>query len=625
MKALIFNSGLGNRMGALTAKSHKSMVRLRNGESLFSRQLRLLAAAGIEDVVVTTGPFEEQLRLEAARHRDLRVKFVRNSHYAETNYIYSMYLARNELDSDLLMLHGDLVFSNKVLHRLLHSEEPNLGAVNPEEPLPDKDFKARISAGRIVEISVDITGPDCVAFQPLYKLNREFVSSWLREVDLFVRDGDCGVYAENALNRLLPNELELLPFSYAKHLVAEIDTPDDHRTQGLNVRNWDFREQKIVVGTGSSERIPELLGELGTKSPLLIGHSAADASAVGRNLSDTGFHFTTFKEYSPNPTIEEVLAGLRAFEHGHHDSLVAVGGGSAIDTAKAIKSLLGSDGTEFTAEGAPFARNVPLIAAPTTAGTGSESTHFAVVYVDGKKTSVAHDALLPDYAILDPKLLRSLPEYHKRASLLDALGQCVESLWAKAATQESRDYARRGIELIVANSNQYLAGPMSDLPSEVIESMQIASNMGGRAINLSKTTAPHAMSYGLTGHFGIAHGHAVALCLIPVLDQHLKHRTAIPSLDAALKDLQNALGLNDPEEVLPALEEFVDNVGLVDLPDAANLNDLSEQLAATVDGERLGNNPAPFSRAALKDAYLETLLKGQLRRRASSESSTKSD
>ena len=100
MKAVIFNSGLGNRMGEFTQKNHKSMARLKNGETIFHRQIRLLSAEGITDFIVTTGPFEDQLKSEAADFPHLNFSFVRNDIYNKTNYIYSMYLARDLKQTD---------------------------------------------------------------------------------------------------------------------------------------------------------------------------------------------------------------------------------------------------------------------------------------------------------------------------------------------------------------------------------------------------------------------------------------------------------------------------------------------------------------------------------------------
>ena len=136
MKAVIFNSGLGNRMGDFTKNNHKSMARLKDGETIFHRQIRLLSAEGITDFVITTGPFEEQLKAEAADFPHLNFTFVRNEIYDKTNYIYSMFLAREELNDDLLFFHGDLVFNRGLLHDVLACADENTATVNFKKALP---------------------------------------------------------------------------------------------------------------------------------------------------------------------------------------------------------------------------------------------------------------------------------------------------------------------------------------------------------------------------------------------------------------------------------------------------------------------------------------------------------
>ena len=159
----------------------------------------------------------------------------------------------------------------------------------------------------------------------------------------------------------------------------------------------------------------------------------------------------------------------------------------------------------------------PLVCIPTTAGTGSEATHFAVIYVDGKKKSIASQQLLPDVVILDPQLTDNMPAYVSACSGFDAL--CQATYWSRAATPLSQLYAALTIKVLIVelpqavNSNSRL----------VRDKMQMAANWAGKAINISKTTAPHAMSYVITQEFGIPHGHAVALTLGKFFTLHEKY------------------------------------------------------------------------------------------------------
>lgn len=251
MKAIIFNSGLGKRMGEFTQTHHKSMAMLKNGETVFARQIRILSECGIREFIVTTGPFHEQLEETAAKFPELTFHFVRNPIYDKTNYIYSMYLARELFDDDVLMLHGDLVFNKKLVEKIIACPEENTGCVNQKLPQPEKDFKARIVDDQIREVSVKIFDGNCYAFQPLYKLSKAALAAWTRRVEQFIEKGTDGVYAENALNELLGDEVKIHAFSYEDDYVDEIDNLDDHARVTAAIRLFDFAEQEIVSGKDS--------------------------------------------------------------------------------------------------------------------------------------------------------------------------------------------------------------------------------------------------------------------------------------------------------------------------------------------------------------------------------------
>jgi choline kinase len=244
MKAIIFNSGLGNRMGEFTQTHHKSMAPLKNGETIFHRQLRLLSAEGIKDFIVTTGPFEEQLKKEAADFPELNFTFVRNDIYDKTNYIYSMFLAREYLDDDMLFLHGDLVFNRGLLHDVLACEDKNTGMVNFKKALPEKDFKGRVRDGKLLEVSIKIFDDDCFAFQPLYKLEKATVSAWVGKVVEFIYKEENKCYAENALNEIFP-ALNVRAFAYDNYYIDEIDNLDDHARVTADIIPFDEADAKI--------------------------------------------------------------------------------------------------------------------------------------------------------------------------------------------------------------------------------------------------------------------------------------------------------------------------------------------------------------------------------------------
>lgn len=203
-----------------------------------------------------------------------------------------------------------------------------------------------------------------------------------------------------------------------------------------------------------------------------------------------------FSGFEPNPDYESIVKGSRVFETHKCDCIVSIGGGSSIDVAKGIKHILGK-------------ADLIHIAIPTTAGTGSESTQFAVIYKKGKKISLDYPELLPTVAILDGVLLQTLPDFQKRCTLLDALCQCIESHWSIGSTEESRKYSLAGLETILSNYERYLRND-SDASKKIL----YGANLSGRAINISRTTISHAISYTITTMYGMPHGCSVALTIV---------------------------------------------------------------------------------------------------------------
>lgn len=226
MKALILNSGLGHRMGVLTSEQPKCMTEISRTETILSRQLKLIADAGITEVVMTTGYFDELLVSYCNSLRlPLHFTFVNNPLYAKTNYIYSIYCAREALrDSDILMMHGDLVFEAGVLDDILAFEKSCM-KVSSTQPVPEKDFKAVVRGGRVEKVGVEFFD-DAMEAQALYKLNKEDWNLWLDEICRFCERGDTGCYAEKAFNQI-SSDCAIYPFDVRDRLCAEIDTPED--------------------------------------------------------------------------------------------------------------------------------------------------------------------------------------------------------------------------------------------------------------------------------------------------------------------------------------------------------------------------------------------------------------
>ena len=229
MKALILNSGLGFRMGVLTSEHPKCMTDISDKDTIIKRQLELLYAAGIEEVVMTTGYFNDILmEYCASLNIPLRYTFVKNPIYSETNYIYSIYCARNALcDDDILLLHGDLVFELSVLKDIIACPKSCM-KVSSTLPLPEKDFKAVIADGYVKKVGVEFF-ENAMEAQALYKFNKKEFGMWLDKIVEFCESGRTRCYAEVALNEIT-DDCKILAFDVRDRLCAEIDTPEDLET-----------------------------------------------------------------------------------------------------------------------------------------------------------------------------------------------------------------------------------------------------------------------------------------------------------------------------------------------------------------------------------------------------------
>jgi len=214
-------------MGELTKQAPKALVPIGAGHTILSWQLLLLSRQNVSRAVITTGPFAQALREDACRlGLPLPLDFVQNPRYLETNYIYSMWLAKDRLcGEDVLLLHGDLVLGGDVLSALCAQQRSSM-VVDTALPLPQKDFKARLKGQRVHEIGVNVFGNDCVAAQPAYFFRAEDFAQWMEEIDIFCAQGQTSVYAENALNKRL-GQLPLYSLDVCGMLCNEIDTPED--------------------------------------------------------------------------------------------------------------------------------------------------------------------------------------------------------------------------------------------------------------------------------------------------------------------------------------------------------------------------------------------------------------
>lgn len=347
--------------------------------------------------------------------------------------------------------------------------------------------------------------------------------------------------------------------------------------------------QKVIRGRESLRRVPELMEKLGMKHPLIVG---SERLIPGLLRQEGLRNAPAFTGYHPNPDLADAEAGVRLFQEKGCDSLISLGGGSAMDTAKAVKSWLCAGSLEQVRMNRLEVRPIPHIAIPATAGSGAEATFNAVVYEQGRKLSLSHESLLPEGVILDASLLETLPEYHQKSCALDALSQGIESYWAKAATEDSRVNAYLAILGVLDNLKAYLAGD-PHAAEEVLD----AAYQSGKAIRQTRTTAAHAMSYQITKLLGLAHGHA-CLVTLPVLWDGM---CAAEETRPVMRELASRMRLGDPMMGSRLLRGLLIDLGM-EAP-AMPPEETLRELADSVNPERLGNHPLALDRKEIERIY----------------------
>ncbi len=357
-------------------------------------------------------------------------------------------------------------------------------------------------------------------------------------------------------------------------------------------------KQKIL---SSREEIQVILKKCHCKSVMVVCDRFVMGQPLQQYLATLPCKFSYFSDFQPNPVYQDALAGARLFKADKCDFIISIGGGSAIDTAKSIKMFADLDLSGNCLDQLYADNGIGHLAIPTTAGTGSEATRFAVIYLNGVKQSLNHESLIPDYVLLEPSLLKSLPSYQKRATMCDALCQAIESYWSVNATASSQTLAKQAIILFLSNYRDYLANRQGSYSA-----MLQASHLAGQAINLTQTTAAHAMSYKITSEFGAAHGQAVAMCL-RYLWPYLKEHTA---------DCCDQRGVGWLQKTLARLDEMFDGDGpaafakiykQMGFKEYRAEDEQLEELTAGVNPERLANFPIRLTRDNILDLYRQIL------------------
>ena len=371
--------------------------------------------------------------------------------------------------------------------------------------------------------------------------------------------------------------------------------------------------QREYFGYNSIIKLKDILKKHNPKNIFLVtGKSSYEKSGAKNIIEQTlkTYDYIRFFDFKENPKIADIEKGIKLFKKNNCDFVIAVGGGSVLDIAKSVNILAANHAkpTEYIKNKKNLTKKgKTLVAISTTAGSGSEATRFAVIYINKKKYSLDNELIIPDYAIVDPKFTMNLPKSITASAGMDALSQAIESYWCIYSTEESKSYAKEAIRLVMKN----LAIAANNPTKDSRESMAKAAHLAGKAINITKTTACHSISYPITSYFNVPHGHAVALTLASFLDYNynvtkhdvLDKRGAI-HVKQTINEIVKLLGSNNIYEAKVKVTSLMKSVGLKTKLSELGINTDKDIMLIVRNGfnpERVKNNPRKLTVEALNE------------------------
>jgi alcohol dehydrogenase class IV len=336
--------------------------------------------------------------------------------------------------------------------------------------------------------------------------------------------------------------------------------------------------QNLISGSDSINRLAGLIRQRRYQRILVVSgqHAGKKIFSPIIELPGVDLHY-----YHPQPGLPDSVATHLDWQKipWNPELIIAFGGGRILDTAK-MMIWFGRDQQK------PF-----FIALPTTAGSGSEATPFAVVYEGLEKKSISDPVLLPDLVFLDASLLKNLPSIQRAISGIDALAQAIEALWNRHATEHSDRYALEALSILWNDLEDFVHQPEAVRDKNILW----AAHLSGKAIAITRTTGCHALSYYLTANHGISHGQAVAFFL-PMF--FLFNEKAMAGRG---EKIYSQLGVASAAEAFEAIQNLMERCGLaIRFSQTGEKVDV-ERLLASVNQERFSNNPVPFDPAILNE------------------------
>ena len=378
--------------------------------------------------------------------------------------------------------------------------------------------------------------------------------------------------------------------------------------QFREIKKPSYLPTRVMFREGGLESLADALRKIGSKNALLVTgegsmRRAGITQRIEKMLRGTGIELSLFETVPSNPTAEVVQQAADRFRGKGIDAVVGLGGGSAMDAAKCTSFLLKNDGSIYDyLQGKREAEvpALPIVAIPTTSGTGAEVTQWATVWGKGpsgelKKFSLKRESMFPSIAIVDPVLTASMPTGVTASTGADAFSQAIEAFWSKYSTKESDAWAVRAMKLVIRNLEKATKQPNNRAARK---SMALGALYAGFAFTKTATTACHSVSYPLTARFGIPHGEA---CMLTV-PSFLLYNCGLPKMKAKLDRLAGQLGYGNAQRLAAGLKTMSRRIGLRTTFSEMGIgrNDISWILDNAFTPERMGNNPRLVERKDLQ-------------------------
>ena len=372
--------------------------------------------------------------------------------------------------------------------------------------------------------------------------------------------------------------------------------------------------QEEFLGQNSLNNLKNLIKYLKIKKVLVFcgkkSFSKSGASELLKTILERTENEFFYKSFD-YPEFQDLVLSSKLVTEFRPDIILAIGGGAVLDLAKLsnVFCTFNFEKNKIKKSAFEIKKNFcKLIAIPTTAGSGAEATKHAVLYIDKNKFSIESPFILPDYVIIDPSLIITAPKDISASSGIDALSQAIESLISKKSNDESVRHSIKSLEY----STMYLENHINQKTLDTSHRMSLAAFYAGKAINISKTTAPHAISYPFTSYFGVKHGQAVSYTLCDCLNfnyQNLKLSSASFDLNLRFNKLFDIFKVNSINDLDKKISQIIKNIGLsVSIKD---FNITTEKdinlILSNINSERLANNPVKIDSEFVKSILVKKI------------------